>query len=185
MEHLIITIIQTIGFAIIWRMAGSGYKELFAPVGGLLLALSVASLQEFVWLFYALMILRTLPTGKIFAAIHGVPQGGDRDVDFKVLGRVLFTYNWSYIADVTEWINKKLPALPFTQMWYRYGIIYAAVRNSLALPFIILSGHYGLVVFLLAGFVYYGFGRLEKRYPKVQSVREAELVQGGVFGLLI
>lgn len=180
-EYLTITIIQTLGFAIIWRMAGSGYKRYWFPIfGGLLLMLSVTTWQELVGLAGAMTLLRVLPTGKIFAAIHGVPQGGDRDVDFKVLGRVLFTYNWSYIADVTAWINKKLPALPITLMWYRYGIIYATVRNSLALPFIILSGHYGLVVFLFAGLVYYGFGRIGD-----DAAKKAEITQGAIFGLMI
>lgn len=163
-EHLIITIIQTIGFAIIWRLAGSGYKRYwFFILGAPLLALSYESIWGYIGLFGAMTLLRVLPTGHMFAAIHGQAQKVD-----------------GWIPELSWKIHMRLPAIQAKHIWYRYGIIYAALRNSLALPFIILSGHYELVVFLLAGFVYYGFGKVSK-----EPVRNAELTQGAVFALML
>jgi hypothetical protein len=117
--------------------------------------------QTLLWL-WVYVVAGCLPTNALMSAVHGIfPMRGD--------GR------WQFLQIATVAITERLPS---KWAFYDFGIVYGILRNSLAIPAIIMLGKPWLMLILTQGFVYFACGKLYKR----NAVRLGEFIIGAIIG---
>jgi hypothetical protein len=150
--------------AVLFRVLGGGFGRYLNdvpriyPVSAMVILIalnsnSILELAAFLWFFFVVRILAT--HGK-FSAIHG--QEPDRI---------------SNIID--KWF---MPKIKHFRNWKQWGILYGAIRASLAIPAMFVVGGW---LFLLQGVLYWACGIISQRH----AVMIAELIAGFYFGLIL
>lgn len=127
-----------------------------------------------IWLFF-LFGYALLAWQAMFSAINGQPPGRQD------------AWYAQWMQTLTLWINKRLPAIGVTENWYRYGMIYGAIRATAMLPAIfMLCGYTGSWI-PMTGLLLLSMGYTYKRcgdycayigVPRGTGVGFAEMVMG-------
>lgn len=164
--------------AVLWRFArGEGkWKRWQFYVAMFWLALIVSS-DTAIALGFLLLVagLAVPPNNALGCAVTGRPPERKDSAAFQWMQRIALT------------INRALPSLPVTPLWWRYGIIYGAIRSLWTWPgvFWLLGYHETLMplfgLFLCAhGLIYFIGGALARRFTNHEGmgIVYAELMTG-------
>lgn len=168
MIELLIALVSGALFA----MRGSGLPKAlwYAVMVAIIYGVTMSLYDTALWL-WVLIVAGSLPTHAMFSAIHGNPPGRDDG-------------NWQWLQELSRTINGALPAISSAELinsnWgaKRFGIIYGAVRSSLAIPAIILLGKPWLLLLLLQGGMLYVAGK----FCGNKTVRVVEFCVGAIIG---
>lgn len=129
-------------------------------------------LAAYLWVFW---VIRLAPTNALlFPAVHGWSHKKN-DTD-------RHDNHWQFLIDATEWACKKLK---LSNNYYAFGIIYGALRSSLALPAIAIIGNWWMLIFLAIGLFYFAAGYVHRNYNGKDNVRFVEAFIGFLYALFL
>lgn len=165
-----------------WR--GEGGAPKWAWFTFMVLAAGALTLDPyfmFIWLLF-LLGYAVPPTNALFCSVTGRPPGR-KDKE-----------RWQWMQDVALEINQALPAVRLPEFWYRYSVVYGAVRAwFMCVAVIMMYGYLKQEVVLLGllclahGRVYTCGRRLSLRTPDGlrSAVKIAEYICGAFIGLYL
>jgi len=130
----------------------------------LILAAFITQSIPAMWIIFVVTIL---PIQSLFSATHGNPPNrGD--------GR------WEFLQDATFYLmHRFVPHKNLVHWWQAYGMVYGAIRGSLALPAIVWLGSPVLLLVMLQGV----FLKVLNPYCGRYTVRVVEGIMGIVIGM--